>query len=150
MESWKISSSMIGWLNIWVAKLNSEQHNARLTNNGASGFQKKRSNLEIACTQIGCRSPWVIAGWDWLERHLTVIGTPSDGTLYRWDCTYLAMLLYSWTIEQGNPAYTTIVKKTHGKAKMGLVLGFSSRYPRQDQIRTKSNFCSCSHIKTNF
>ena len=28
-----------------------------------------------------------IAGRDWSERHLTVIRTPSDGTLYWWDCT---------------------------------------------------------------
>ena len=28
-----------------------------------------------------------IVGRNWSERHLTVIRTPSDGTLYRWDCT---------------------------------------------------------------
>ena len=28
-----------------------------------------------------------MAGWDWLERHLTVIRTPSDCILYQWDCT---------------------------------------------------------------
>ena len=28
-----------------------------------------------------------LAGWDWSEPHLMVIGTPSDSTFHGWDCT---------------------------------------------------------------